>query len=72
MSDPEVKCALTQPLTFENANLEYRKIIQSLMVRPAPIDKWSQHTVNTEFLNYGLDRRGNFERSEEPSKCQMF
>ena len=42
-------------MAFDNANLEYKKILGPLKVRLAPIDKWNLHTVNVESFDYNTE-----------------
>ena len=48
VTDPEARCILIESLTFENANLECKKILGPLKVRSAPIDKFILQTMTIE------------------------
>ena len=42
-------------LTFENANLKYKKILGSLKFISAPVDEWILHTMNVETFDYSTE-----------------
>ena len=55
VTDPDARQVLIESLTFENANLECKKILGTLKVRPEPIDEWILLTVNIEAFNYNTE-----------------
>lgn len=62
-------------LASENANSQCKKIIRHLKARLVLIEKWFQNTVSIDSFNHDnawLDRRSDFQRLEEKSKCQVF
>ena len=55
ITDPDVRQMLIESLAFENANLEYKKILGPLKVRSAPMDEWILHTMNIETFDYNTE-----------------
>ena len=55
VTDPEARQISLESLAFENANIEFKKIIGTLRSRSAPIDKWIQNTMNVETFGYNDD-----------------
>ena len=42
-------------LAFENANLEYKKILGPLKIRSVPMDEWILHTMDIEIFDYNTE-----------------
>lgn len=62
-------------LASENANSQCKRIIRHLKARSVLIEKWIQNTVSIDSFNHDnawLDRRSDFQRLEEKSKCPVF
>lgn len=57
VTDPEARYILIKTLTFENVNLEYKKILGCLPVTSAPIDEWILHTINVETFDWNTKTR---------------
>ena len=47
-TDPDAKGVLIEPLAFEDASLECKKILGPLKVRSVPMDEWILHTMNVQ------------------------
>ena len=55
VTDPEARQIILESLTFENANLECKKILGPLKIRSAPMNKWILHTMNIEKFDYNTE-----------------
>ena len=55
MIDPEARHVLIESMDFENVNLEYKKIMETLKVISAPIDEWNLHAMNVEMFDYSTE-----------------
>lgn len=45
--DPDARQILTGSLTFENTNVECKRVIRPLRANSAPIEEWIRHTIDT-------------------------
>lgn len=54
VSDTEAGKALTESLSFENANSEFKKAIMPLKARPAPIDERIRNTADIGTHSYDI------------------
>ena len=46
---------LIESLAFENATLEWKKILGLLKDRSAPMDEWILHTMSIQKFNYNTE-----------------
>ena len=52
--DPEARHIVIESLTYENANVECKRILGPLKIRSAPLDEWVLHTMNVDTFDYVL------------------
>lgn len=46
ISDPDARQILIGSLTFENTNVECKRVIRPLRAKSAPIEEWIRHTID--------------------------
>ena len=55
VTDPEARSIIIESLAYENANLEYKRILGPLKIRSASMYEWVLHIMNVKALDYGTE-----------------
>lgn len=55
ITNPKARHIIIKSLAYENANIEWKRILGPLKIRSAPMDEWVLHTMNVETFDYGTE-----------------